>query len=118
MPHLSRINYLYRLHDDYNKEAFEGKLLPIRLLLKRAMRKDGWYEYDAHQDWTPIKNKLHKAVICISDGCFEEDTVEGTLLHEMIHQWQCEVLGEPPHHNETFKEKARLLEEQYEVEVL
>ena len=113
-----RIQYLYTLFDEFNEEVFDNQLLTIPILLKRNTTKDGWYEYRSHRDWTPVRSDLPRASIAISDFCFEEDSVEGTLLHEMIHQWQCEVLNEAPHHNKTFNDFARKLEKKYKFDIL
>jgi len=43
--------------------------------------------------------------------------MEGTLLHEMIHQYQAEILDEAPHHNEVFHEMVRSLEDKYGFEI-
>jgi hypothetical protein len=112
---MHRIYHLYYLHDWWNKALFDNQLLHLTILCKRSNFKDGYYSYKAHKDWTPIRNDLDNAFIMIADGC--EDP-EGTLVHEMIHQWQCEVLNEAPHHNDRFKEMARTVEEQYGLDVM
>jgi len=114
---ITRIDDLCNLHDEYNEAEFDGKLRSITLLIKRQATKDGWYEYKAHKDWTPIRDQLWKASIVLSEGCWEEDSVEGTLLHEMIHQYQCEVLNRAPHHDAVFTQMARRLGRKYECDV-
>ena len=109
----NRINYLYELFDEFNEEEFGGKLQPITLLIKRNSTKDGYYEYRAHRNWKPIRKELKRAHIVIADACWEEDSVEGTLLHEMIHQYQCEVMNTAPHHNRQFNSWCRKLERKY-----
>ncbi len=113
----NRIGVLEELFDQYNKDDFGGKLMMITLLLKRNKTKDGWYEYRAHRDWKPQRQDLHRAHIAISDYCFEENIVEGAMLHEMIHQYQCEVMDVAPDHDEFFIEWANRLGEKYGVDV-
>ncbi len=119
MPQHSRIQYIKGIHAWYNTNEFGGELLTIGMLLKRQRHKDGWYSYHAHKDWTPVRERLDSAVIVISDQCFdiEEDSVEDTIVHEMIHQWQCEILDEAPHHNDTFNKKARHLSKKHELSI-
>jgi hypothetical protein len=116
-----RIGWLQAKHDEYNAAEFGGKLNHITLLIKRQSTKDGWYEYKGRKrggdPWYPDRKALWKASICIAEGCFEEDSVEGTLLHEMIHQYQCEVLDRPPSHDAIFCSMARRLERKYKVKV-
>lgn len=114
---MNRIRYLWQLHDEFNEEDFGNELCHITILIKKNRHKDGWYLYRAHRDWTPIVTELHRASITISEGCWPEGTVEGTLLHEMIHQYQCEVLGVAPHHNDLFNKMAEELEIKYGFDI-
>jgi len=114
--HLDRIDDLHAMHDEFNKEVFGNKLMSITILMKRNNHKDGWYEYrtgKGQAGWSPIKDELPFACIVISDGCWKEDSVEGTMLHEMIHQYQAEVLGRATTHDAIFKSMARKLEKKY-----
>lgn len=36
----------------------------------------------------------------------------GTLLHEMVHQYQYEVLKQPPDHDDTFRSYCKWIERQ------
>ena len=116
-PHLDRIDDLIRWHDEFNEDEFGGKLLPITLLIKRNKTKDGWYEYKTEKRdgdaWCPARRDLKRANIVITEGCWLEDIVEGTLLHEMIHQYQAEVLNRATSHDALFKSWARKLEKKY-----
>ena len=112
-----RLDWLYELWNEFNEEIFGGQLTPIRILIKKNRTKDGWYEYTTEKRdgpqwdaWFPRRDMLHKASITISEGCFEEDTVEGTLIHEMMHQWQAEIDDSPTHHDAQFRSWARALE--------
>ena len=119
-----RIGYLQALHDHYNEEEFGGKLMPIGILIKRNQRKDGWYEYVTEkrdgprsEAWWPRRDRLDKAVIILNEGCWDEGTVDGTLLHEMIHQYQAEVLDRKASHDAILCSIARRLERKYGFKV-
>jgi hypothetical protein len=117
MRPLDRIDYLHQLHDEFNKNDFGNKLMKITILIKKNMNKDGWYEYRTEKrngdSWSPAVRELHRACIVLSEGCWEEDSVEGTLLHEMIHQYQAEVLNRATSHDAIFSSMARKLENKY-----
>ena len=57
-----------------------------------------------------IWHELHRAYIYIADECWDEETVEDTQLHEMIHQYQAEVRSIAPNHGPSFKSWCRKLE--------
>ena len=120
-PSQDRIGVLQQLFDEFNEDEFDGKLTQIRLLIKRNCHRDGYYEFKSQtrngDKWMPCREQLHKATITISDGCWEEDSVRGTLLHEMMHQYQCEVLDEAPHHTKFFNDWAKKLERKYKFTV-
>jgi hypothetical protein len=103
-----RIQYLYTLFDEFNKAEFDNKLLTIPILIQRNNRIDGYYEYKHHhKTQTPVRDRLGSAEIVISEHCFEDDDlVQGTLLHEMIHQYQAEILDMPTDHGRIFNEIA------------
>ena len=121
-PSQDRIGVLQELFDEFNEDDFDGKLMQIRLLIKRNTHKDGWYLYKAHtrngDPWMPLRADLHRSSISISDDCWKEETVRGTLLHEMIHQYQCEILDEAPHHDALFNEFALRMEDKYNLTVI
>ena len=114
---MKRIYELRNNWHEINDAVFGGGLTPITLLCKRNQTRDGWYEYRAHADWTPIRHELWRASIVVCDGCWPEGTVLGTLAHEMIHQYQCEVLNVAPHHDEQFQRLASALEKRYGVTI-
>lgn len=112
---MSKIQILRDLHQWWNEEEFDGLLrLPV-ILCKRSNWKDGYYSYRGRKDWTPVISELHSAYIVVADGCFDEGTEEETLVHEMIHQWQAEVLKQAPHHNEVFDEKKEYIQQKYNM---
>ena len=110
---MNRIDELYSMHEEYNNLHFAGKLRTITMLVNKNRTKDGFYCYKAHKDWRPIRDQLWKSSITISVNCWDEGTVEATMLHEMIHQYQCEVLDRAPHHDIIFTSMAIKLEEEY-----
>jgi len=123
---MSRIDELYEIFDVVNEEDFGGKLRRIKLLAKRNEHRDGFYIYRAHSDWTPIKTEIKRAVIVISDSCWDDEdddeveaefVVEPALIHEMIHQYQAEIDGVAPHHDESFERWAKYFEEKYGYDV-
>jgi hypothetical protein len=111
---MRRILELHRLHDYYNEKYFGGKLLHLTILLKKSKTKDGYYSYRAHSDWRPIRSELERAFIAICEGC----DVEPTLAHEMVHQYQCEVLDCAPHHDAVFKSICRGIERQEGLRII
>ena len=99
--------------------------MTIRMLIKRNTTTDGWYEYQTESRikgkrgslWLPKRDRLHNAHININQGCWKEGTVEGTMLHEMVHQYQAEVLDLPTSHDAIFCSIARRLERKYGIYV-
>jgi hypothetical protein len=121
---VDRIGYLEQLHAQYNADEFNGKLMTITLLIKNSRTKDGWYEYTTEkregsiQDaWYPRRDRLHNANIVITAGCWKEDSVESTMLHEMLHQYQTEVMDRPTSHDAIFCSMARRLERKYNMRI-
>jgi hypothetical protein len=124
---MHRLTELYDMFDEHNEEDFGGQLRQIRILLKRNEHRDGFYEYKAHQDWTPIRHEAKRSVIILSDGLWEEEQnqeegedrpmVQEALVHEMVHMYQAEVLHEAPHHNETFEEWCKYFDTTYGIDI-
>jgi hypothetical protein len=92
---------LKRLHAQFNRDQFEGKLREIEIRVSRRMRSRlGHY----------IKSdKFGPAEIAISRRHIRRDGWEETahtLLHEMVHQWQDEH-GLGLKHGSQYRAKAR-----------
>lgn len=105
-----RIQTLEYWHDHYNSEEFNGKLLTPRFGLTRSRHTDGYFE---HYPGTKRKSK-----IAISERCFDDEAhLCGTILHEMIHQYQYEVLQRKCNHDAIFTSIARRLERKYRITV-
>lgn len=124
------MQYLLALHQEFNESDFGGKLRDIPILMKRNKTKDGWYEYHTRKrtgedtghkgsGWCPDRNRLEDAYIVITDLCYAEgeDLVQGTLLHEMIHQYQAEILDRPGSHDAIFTSMARRLERKHGIKI-
>jgi hypothetical protein len=80
---------LYELHDQYNNEFFEGRLsIPLITIEKMSNKTLGSYSPSA--DTAGIENHMRFNVNFIA---LNTDTrIAETLRHEMIHQYQDEVL--------------------------
>jgi hypothetical protein len=101
--HQELIDRLERAHAQLNRAHFGGALPPIPLRLSDRMR-TRLGEFRADLDGRAVE-------ITISRRHLRRDgwrAAEATLLHEMIHQWQC-VSGLPLDHRAAFRRKAREL---------
>jgi hypothetical protein len=112
---VKNIHHLRQVFDEFNKAHFEGLLTPITILIKRNMSRDGYLQYRGRQDWTPIREEIKRSAIVLSQDIWDEEDkwgiLYGTLLHEMIHLYQIDVLNCAPHHDERFNTFAEILEE-------
>ena len=105
-----RIETLGALHEEFNEAEFSGKLGTPRFGLTRSRNTDGYYEH--------FTNGRMKSSIVISKYCFEDDDLlRGTMLHEMIHQYQHEILKRTCNHDAIFCSIARRLERKYKFTV-
>jgi hypothetical protein len=111
---VKQIDHLYRMWTEFNELYFDNQLQPVKLLIKKSRHKDGWYSYRCHKkDERPIRNELKRAAIVISERLYEPPDwglIYGTLIHEMIHQYQAEVLNETTDHGPIFTKMAEELE--------
>lgn len=95
-----RLERLHRLHQHLNVRWFDGALKPIAIRLSGRMRRRlGHYEPASQGSPAIVISRRHLG----RDGWAR---VEGTLLHEMVHQWQDET-GLPLDHGRDFRRKAR-----------
>lgn len=105
-----RIETLEAWHDEFNRSEFSGKLSTPRFGLSRSRCTDGYFEH--------FPGTRRRSKIVISYRCFEdEDHLKGTLLHEMLHQYQYEVLKRKCNHDAIFTSMARRLERKYGMSV-
>lgn len=109
-------SYLRALWYEYNEEIFHGKLTePVIRVDGRYKRVDGIFQYS----WSEKKKRLIESrsmkIIIARHAVIEEPN--GTLIHEMIHQYQVEVLGREANHDAIFKSIARKCERLYGADV-
>ena len=111
---VKQINHLLEQHAEFNELYFDNLLQPIPILIKKQNRADGYYLYKCHKDGTPIQGTTHRACIVISEGLYTRPRdwglIYGTLIHEMIHQYQAEVLNSDTDHGPRFLDLAATLE--------
>lgn len=99
--HRPILDRLERLHQILNERHFGGRLATIALRLSDRMA-TRLGEFQAGADAMPI-------AITLSRRHIERDgwaAATETLLHEMVHQWQCEN-DLPLDHGAAFRRKAR-----------
>lgn len=99
--HRPLLDRLERLHQILNERHFGGRLSTIALRLSDRMA-TRLGEFQAGEDAMPI-------AITLSRRHIERDgwaAATETLLHEMVHQWQCEN-DLPLDHGTAFRRKAR-----------
>lgn len=107
---MNRIDTLEYWWEHFNEEEFSGKLSKPYFGITRSKATNGYFEH------YPGRNC--KSKIAISKECFDdEDLLRGTMLHEMIHQYQFEVLDRKCNHDAIFCSIARRLERKYKIEV-
>lgn len=80
------------LHTELNGLLFNGELSTPVIRLTRSRRVWAWFWVDCN-DVSHIR--LNKELNADSFGV-------NTLAHEMVHQWQYEILGNQPEHDLTF----------------
>jgi hypothetical protein len=88
-------------HARYNGERFGGEMRPVAVRVSRRMRtRLGHYASAQHGRSAEIAiSRRHLKRHGLADAL-------GTLLHEMVHQWQDEQ-GHPLGHDRRFREKAK-----------
>lgn len=94
----------------FNAEHFGNKLeFPELTIEDRTDHVHGWFVWDDDGD-----NE-----IIISSQCYDIgwDYVKSTLVHEMIHQYQAEVLDQLPDHGAVFNSIARHIERDTNLEI-
>lgn len=111
MTRLDRLKEAWHLH---NREDFGGVLEEPHFSVRRRERTvDGAFVY--------TNTGRNKRLMVHTDVFKDEKKFLGTLLHEMVHQWELEVLGICPKgcdHKGQFAEKALDLEKKYGVPII
>lgn len=107
MTHIETLRYW---HQFYNKAIFNEKLSECGLGFTRSRYTDGYYEHFTDSKRKPymrIARRLLK----------DEETLLATIIHEMIHQYQHEVLNMDTHHDSVFRSIARHLERRFKLAI-
>lgn len=99
--HEVTVNRLLRLHQILNARHFSGLLATIPITISDRMR-SRLGEFRADHDGRAVEITLSARHVR-RDGW---PAASETLLHEMVHQWQCET-GLPLDHGAAFRAKAR-----------
>jgi len=106
-PKIETIRYWW---DHFNEAEFSGRLVEPRFGLTRSRNTDGYFEH--------YPGTKKRTSICISERCFDdEDHLCGTILHEMIHQYQFDILKRVCNHDAIFTSIARRCERKYKYTV-
>ena len=106
-----RVAVLWEQWYYFNERFFGGKLTPpdaIRITSARAYH--GKIIYKGTAVCTSFHLK-HRARICISTHLSHYEQT-GTLLHEMVHQYQLQVMETEPDHGKVFVSYCRWIERQ------
>lgn len=107
---MNRIETIESWHTHFNEEDFGGKLSTPSFGLTRSKATDGYFEH--------YPGRHRKSKIVISQRLFDyEEAFLGTLIHEMIHQYQFEILKENCNHDCIFTSIARKLEKKYDIQI-
>ncbi len=106
-PNVETLKYW---HDHYNELCFSGKLKEVGMGFTRARHTDGYFE---HYPGTNRKSYIRISRRLLDD----EDMLKGTILHEMIHQYQYEVLNRKCNHDAIFCSMARRWERTLKLSV-
>lgn len=86
---------------------------PMFSVGRRERRVEGAFTYN--------NNGQGKKLMVKSEMFTDPDAFLAVLLHEMIHQWELEVVGVDPqntNHAGAFREKAAELSKKYNIDVL
>jgi hypothetical protein len=99
--HETMVHRLLRLHEILNARHFSGLLATLPISISDRMRSRlGEFRVD---------HEGRSGEITLSGRHVRRDgwpAASETLLHEMVHQWQCET-GRPLDHGAGFRAKAR-----------
>lgn len=103
-PTVDQFNNYQLAYDYFNQNLFEFSLQPCMLNFSRHRGAQGFF---APNRWVKDKQKIHE--ISLNPDCLYLGLEEsmGTLVHEMVHQWQQDY-GTPPrrcYHDREWAEK-------------
>jgi hypothetical protein len=108
---MSRTSDLWELWHHFNRRYFGSKLTPpLTIRLTRAQKYQGSLVWKAHKNADkPLRSHIKRCKIHISSYLSWYETV-GTLLHEMVHQYQLQALEVGPCHDATFRVMCKWIE--------
>lgn len=108
----NKVSHLRSVWREFNANDFGSKLREPCILVKRANGYDGKFWYRENRHGNPFD--IYNVAIAVNDNLFPDyGAVYGTLLHEMIHQYQIQILGNNGPHDAVFNSIARHLERKY-----
>lgn len=107
-----RIDHLRAVYDEFNRNDFSGRLVQPPILIKRATKYHGKIHYRENRIGLPFDTG-NVSIIVAEDLFPDWGLVYGTLLHEMIHQYQIQILGNNAPHDAVFNSIARHMERKY-----
>jgi hypothetical protein len=107
---------LHHLWADLNLRYFDGRLPPITIEWSRRLTssaglfisREGPRARSIRRDSAPARRVIRLSVPLFTSG-HAQDFIRTTLAHEMIHQWQFDVLKRRPNHGPDFCRKMREL---------
>lgn len=111
MPRPGKIALLWEQWHYFNHKYFGGKLTPPKSIrLTSARSYDGKIVYKGSEAKTLFHLKEHvRLLFSVHQGWWN---LMGTLLHEMVHQYQLQVLEHEPDHDKIFNSYCRWIERQ------
>ncbi len=101
-----KLDTIIDLWYELNLELFGGRLSPPSFGRSRSQSSDGHFHFYWNRR-TNTPKEPHKCRIYVS---LDTHYVVGTMAHEMIHQYQFQVWGQHPNHDEVFGSIARKFE--------
>lgn len=108
---MGRIAVLWEQWHYFNRKFFGGKLIPPKTIrLTSAQSYDGKIVYKGSLSKTCFH--LKDQVRLLFAARLDEWNLMGTLLHEMVHQYQLQVLEHEPDHDKIFNSYCRWIERQ------
>jgi predicted SprT family Zn-dependent metalloprotease len=91
-----------------NDRHFDGRLPPIEIVWSRRLTSSAGMFVSHVGPRSPASSDAHRRLIRLSSPLLQQephDELVSTLAHEMIHQWQFDVLKRRPNHGHDFCRK-------------
>jgi hypothetical protein len=80
--------------DHFNSELFGATLPPVMLAFAKKPKSIGYYRHNAWRRPGEEAGSVSEIALCPDGLTREERAVASTIVHEMVHHWQC-VEGKP-----------------------